>query len=68
VLPVPSLRLRHIGYATPPDSLNGIEAALREAFTTKRPTLIEAHEDSAFVADGQKIPGWRGAGQKGQTP
>jgi len=33
-----------------PDSLKGIETALREAFQAKGPTLIEVHEDSAFLA------------------
>ena len=33
-----------------PDSLNGIEAALREAFQANGPTLIEVREDSAFLA------------------
>jgi 5-guanidino-2-oxopentanoate decarboxylase len=36
--------------AVRPDSLKGIEAALREAFTAKGPTLIEVREDSAFLA------------------
>jgi len=33
-----------------PDSLAGVEAALREAFQAKGPTLIEVREDSAFLA------------------
>lgn len=32
-----------------PDSLKGIEAALREAFAAKGPTLIEVREDAAFL-------------------
>jgi 5-guanidino-2-oxopentanoate decarboxylase len=36
--------------AVRPDSLKGIEAALREAFTAKGPTLIEVREDAAFLA------------------
>jgi 5-guanidino-2-oxopentanoate decarboxylase len=35
--------------AVRPDSLEGIEAALREAFTANGPTLIEVREDSAFL-------------------
>ena len=35
--------------AVRPDSLKGIEAALREAFTASGPTLIEVREDSAFL-------------------
>jgi 5-guanidino-2-oxopentanoate decarboxylase len=35
--------------AVRPDSLKGIEAALREAFAAKGPTLIEVREDSAFL-------------------
>jgi 5-guanidino-2-oxopentanoate decarboxylase len=35
--------------AVRPDSLKGIEAALREAFTANGPTLIEVREDSAFL-------------------
>ncbi|GAB2175164.1 5-guanidino-2-oxopentanoate decarboxylase [Dongia sp. agr-C8] len=35
--------------AVRPDSLEGIEAALREAFTAKGPTLIEVREDSPFL-------------------
>jgi 5-guanidino-2-oxopentanoate decarboxylase len=36
--------------AVRPESLKGIEAALREAFTATGPTLIEVREDSAFLA------------------
>ena len=36
--------------AVRPDSLQGIEAALREAFTAKGPTLIEVREDARFLA------------------
>jgi 5-guanidino-2-oxopentanoate decarboxylase len=36
--------------AVRPDSLKGIEAALREAFTAKGPTLIEVREDSEYLA------------------
>jgi 5-guanidino-2-oxopentanoate decarboxylase len=36
--------------AVRPDSLKGIEAALREAFKANGPTLIEVREDSAFLA------------------
>jgi len=36
--------------AVRPDSLKGIEAALREAFTANGPTLIEVREDSEYLA------------------
>jgi 5-guanidino-2-oxopentanoate decarboxylase len=36
--------------AVRPDSLQGIEAALREALTAKGPTLIEVREDAAYLA------------------
>ena len=35
--------------AVRPDSLAGIEAALREAFAASGPTLIEVREDSGFL-------------------
>ena len=36
--------------AVRPDSLEGIEAALREAFNASGPTLIEVREDSPFLS------------------
>jgi 5-guanidino-2-oxopentanoate decarboxylase len=33
-----------------PDSLKGIETALREAFAANGPTLIEVREDSVFLS------------------
>lgn len=36
--------------AVRPDSLKGIEAALKEALAAKGPTLIEVREDSAFLS------------------
>jgi 5-guanidino-2-oxopentanoate decarboxylase len=38
-------------YATRPDSLESLQAAISDAFTADAPTLIEVRQDSPFLED-----------------
>ncbi len=46
----PPLQRGELGWAVRPDSLAGLTAAIKAAFTADSPTLIEVHEDSDFLA------------------